>query len=100
MATWRELIAAAMQKDDDEDEDDYYGCKGSGDIWVDVVACTLTDAELDVEFDSGYGGTEGKPFTLWTKRYVYFPVCYDGAESVGFASRDPDGKPTEHWGGG
>lgn len=65
----------------------------------DAESCTLTDEELDVEFYAGFGSPNGKRFTLWTKNKVYFPVCYDGAESVECVSRNPDGKPTEHVGG-
>ncbi len=92
--TWRELITRAFELPEDQ------WSRGTGESWDDVISCTLSDADLDVEFDSGYGCKEGEPFTLWTERFVYFPVCYDGAESVGFASRRPDGKATEHWGGG
>jgi hypothetical protein len=59
----------------------------------------MTDEEMNKEFDSGYGGTKGVPFTVWTKNTVYFPICYDGAEWVGSVSRNPDGKSTEHQGG-
>jgi len=70
-----------------------------GETWGDIEAITLTEAELDVEFDTGFGGAEGEPFTVWTKRRVYFPACYDGAEWVSSVSRYPDGKPTHHIGG-
>lgn len=73
--------------------------KENGETWSDVESHTLTDEELDTEFDSGYGGTEGVPFTLWTKSRVYFPLCYDGSEWTGSVSRHPDGKPTIHQGG-
>jgi len=63
-----------------------------------IVSCTLTDEQLDVEFDSSFGWVYGEPFTLWTEKRVYFPVCYDGAEWVGSVSRDPDGVSTDHMG--
>ena len=85
MATWRKLIKAKLSENKE--------------FWKDVQETTLTLKELDVEFDDGFGGSEGKPFTLWTKNRVYFPVVYDGAEWVGSVSRHPDGKPTEHVGG-
>ena len=84
MTTWRKLITATMNL--------------AKDSW-DNTACTLTDAELDTEFDDGYGGVEGKSFTVWTETHVYFPICYDGAESCGGVARHPDGVPTEHQGG-
>jgi hypothetical protein len=71
----------------------------TGDSFDGLIA-TLTPEQLDVEFYSGYGGTEGFPFTAWSKDYVYFPACYDGSEWVACVSRNPDGKPTEHVGGG
>jgi hypothetical protein len=49
-----------------------------------IIACTLSEDELDVEFDEGYGGSEGEPFTAWTENYVIFPVVYDGSEWAGF----------------
>lgn len=84
--TWKRLIEGEMVE--------------RGETFADLESCTLTDAELTAEFDAGYGGTEGKAFTAWTARTVYFPVCYDGAEWVGSVSRHPDGKPTTHQGGG
>lgn len=85
MDTWRELITEAMS--------------AHGESFQNVVSCTLTEAQLDEEFDAGHGSTEGSPFTLWTANRVYFPICYDGAEWVGSVSRNPDGKPTDHVGG-
>lgn len=70
-----------------------------GETLADIEANTMTDKEMNKEFDSGYGGTRGVPFTVWTKNTVYFPICYDGAEWVGSVSRNPDGKSTEHQGG-
>ena len=69
-----------------------------------IITCTLTQAELDVEFDAGYGGEEGAPFTAWTPTRVLFPVCYDGSEWVGSAPREPTAQalqnPLRHQGGG
>lgn len=83
--TWREELTEAMTQ--------------RGESWADVEACTLDDAGLDKAFNSGFGSSEGAAFTCWTTKSVYFPVTYDGSESVGFVSRHPDGKPTGHWGG-
>jgi len=83
--TWRKEISAAL--------------KSAGEKWTDVESNTLSEAELDVVFDGGYGGSEGKAFTMWTHNRVYFPVVYDGAEWVESVSRNPDGKPTRHKGG-
>ena len=86
MATWRKLIVEQM--------------KCHGETLADVVANTLSDSEMDVEFDDGWGEVEGKPFTLWTANRVYFPWRYDGSEGVESVSRVPDGVPTNHVGGG
>ena len=80
MATWRELILEAAGDDV-------------------IIASTLTDEEMDKCFDSGYGGSEGSPFTAWSETRVYFPVVYDGAEWVGSAPRNPCNEKTYHVGG-
>lgn len=84
--TWRQLISRELGR--------------NGEQWTDVVSSTLTEAELDVPFADGYGGEEGVPFTLWTKKFVYFPACYDGSEWCTSVSRKPNKKPTRHVGGG
>lgn len=81
MSNWKEMIA-------EEAGDDV------------IIACTLTDEQMLREFDSGYGGTEGDAFTAWSEKYVYFPICYDGAEWVGKAPRNPCDEATKHMGGG
>ena len=81
MATWRKLINIAAGDDR-------------------IISCTLTDEELDKEFDDGYGFPQGKPFTAWSEKFVYFPVVYDGAEWVGRAPRNPCDEVTFHMGGG
>jgi hypothetical protein len=86
VTTWREEISEALLQ--------------SGESWTDVVSHTLSEEELDLRFDNGFGWIEGPPFTVWTKNRVYFPVVYDGYESVGSVSRNPDGAKTEHVGGG
>jgi len=85
MTTWRESIGKALISNDE--------------TWKDVESNTLTKEELDISFFNGWGAPDGKPFTLWTKNRVYFPVCYDGKEWVSSVSRNPDGKPTKHVGG-
>jgi len=92
--TWRKDIVETMGE--------------HGESWDDVVAEAVgkqryaddEDAEpsLDAEFYDGFGSPEGCHFTVWTAKRVYFPVCYDGAESVGSVPRDPCDEATEHVG--
>jgi len=85
MTTWRQEILQQMEKD--------------GEHPISLI-CTLTDAQLDTKFDSGYGGVNGLPFTAWGERWVYFPLSYDGGEWVGHAPRNPCDIAMEHQGGG
>lgn len=82
--TWRDLISKEMYN--------------NGDGWPDVVHVS-PGADLGRTFNAGHGGSEGDPFTLWTRQYVYFPVTYDGAEWVGSVPREPCDKATAHVGG-
>ena len=86
MTSWKVELSCAMES--------------HGETWDDVEKCTLSQEELEEKFDNDYGGTEGHPFTLWTHKYVYFPLCYDGAEWVGSAPRNPNGIALHHQGGG
>jgi len=62
---------------------------------------SINPPDLDAKFDDSYGAEEGEPFCLWTKDWVYFPVCYDGAEWVGSVPRNPrDSFEPWHFGGG
>lgn len=85
MENWKAMLEYEMRK--------------RGECLDDIEANTMTEEQMAERFDSGFGGIEGCPFTVWTKNTVYFPICYDGAESVGSVSRNPDGKPTDHLGG-
>jgi hypothetical protein len=86
MSNWKKMLVGEMEE--------------FGDSLLNIESNTMTEEEMDKDFDAGYGGTEGIPFTVWTKDRVYFPICYDGAEWVGSVSRHPDGQPTDHQGGG
>lgn len=79
-ATWRKLIEKAAKTDI-------------------IIACTLSEEELDEVFDDGFGTSEGRPFTAWSKKYVYFPVVCDGAEWVERAPRNPCKEACSHVGG-
>ena len=83
--TWRKLLVGAMEE--------------TKDSFADIESSTLTEGELDTEFDNGYGLSEGVPFTVWTKNHVYFPAVYDGAEWVAAVPRNPNGHATNHVGG-
>ena len=74
----------------------------NGDDMANVEAFAPESGDwLDWDFDDGFGGTNGVQFLVWTERYVYFPVCYDGAEWAGAVPRHPcDTPPTYHFGGG
>jgi len=85
LASWREMIVEEMDK--------------RGDAWIDVVALAPADLNLDRVFDSGFGSMRGEPFTLWTRKRVYFPVTYDGAEWCGSVPRDPCDEVVDHLGG-
>jgi hypothetical protein len=84
--TWRKEITQRMVYNEDKDINNYI--------------CNLTEEELDIEFDAGYGGEEGLSFTCWTTYWVYFPLCYDGSEWCGSVARNPNMKATRHQGGG
>lgn len=59
-----------------------------------------TDEDLNKRFYQGFGGVNGAPFTAWSAKWVYFPVQYDGRESIGRAPRNPCNHANEHVGGG
>ena len=73
-------------------------CEEDGEDFAKLV-CTLDDAGLDKEFNDGFGGSEGAPFTAWGEKWVYFPIVYDGAEWVGHAPRNPCDIAMHHQGG-
>jgi hypothetical protein len=85
MGNWKTMLGEALKENDES--------------WEDVEANTMTEEDMAKNFYTGYGGTEGCAFTVWTNNTVYFPICYDGSEWVGSVSRNPDGKPTGHQGG-
>lgn len=71
-----------------------------GETWEDVEKHTFKRGEMDVPFDNGYGGVCGVPFTLWTRKRVYFPACYDGSEWAQSVPRHPCNQIVGHVGGG
>ncbi|QRY43157.1 hypothetical protein JVX93_21675 [Mycolicibacterium boenickei] len=81
--TWRELIEQELKDHPGEQ----------------VIEVAPYESVLDVKFHNGYGSPEGPTFTAWTQNRVLFPVCYDGAEWVGSAPRNPCAEDTPHVGG-
>jgi len=81
--TWRNMIGKEIESNKDT-----------------LIACTLSDAEMDRKFDAWNGMTNGTPFTAWGEKYVYFPVVYDGGEWCGSAPRHPCDIATKHIGDG
>ena len=82
MATWYELIKETADERGEQ-----------------IIECTLNDDELHCEFYAGFGGEEGASFTAWSENWVYFPLCYDGAEWCGSAPRNPCKIAMKHQGG-
>lgn len=72
--TWAELLRAEIEGDGGN---------------FDEMVTTLTEEELNQPFMNEWGGYRGLPFTAWCGDWVYFPLCYDGAMSVGRAPRNP-----------
>lgn len=85
MTTWKAEIEAAIISDGGN---------------PDEMITTLSEDELNREFDESYGIEKGAPFTAWCGDWVYFPICYDGSEWVGHAPRNPCAIAMSHQGGG
>lgn len=84
MITWREALAEAMRSRDDPGP---------------VEAYAPDETAFDVEFDDGWGSANGPSVLAWTECHVYFPVCYDGAEWMASAPRNPQPDGQWHVGG-
>ena len=98
MSTWRELIEQTMEENGD-DWSNVVEYKLAKNTWEEGDQTLLPPEELDRDFHCSYGGTEGAFFTLWSREFVYFPICYDGAEWCGSAPRNPCNVALEHQGG-
>lgn len=84
MTTWKNELTAIAASNKEAFED---------------LIISIAEGELDREFDNGYGGSRGAPFTAWGPNHVYFPIVYDGAEWVGSAPRNPCDIKLAHQGG-
>jgi hypothetical protein len=89
---WAKELSEAMS-----DDEYHYGAESTGEV---LIETPLTSKELIKPFDGGFGSPEGIPLVAWGAKYVYFPIVYDGAESIGCAPRNPPHAPLEHQGGG
>jgi len=56
---------------------------------VKLVHCTISDEELDREFNDGFGAPEGTPFTAWSQDHVYRSGEYDGHDYIVGLPRNP-----------
>ena len=83
MTNWREELKEAFEANGDD---------------FSKMKTTLTESDLNIEFDSESATESGKPFTAWGEEYVYFPICYEGSEWVGSAPRNPCDEATSHQG--
>lgn len=84
MTTWEEEIKEVMEE--------------NGDDYSELIT-TLSKEELKIKFNDNFGSENGKPFTGWTEKFVYFPVTYDGSEWVECVPRNPCDTATYHVGG-
>lgn len=84
LTSWIECISGEMRKNKDD--------------WENMETSTLTDEEFYAPFEARFGGIQGKPFTLWTRDFVYFPVRSGDYEWCGSVPRNPCDKATEHKG--
>ena len=84
MTTWRQLFDYARRDASDTSP---------------VVQVAPNESVLDVEFDDGYGISEGPDVLVWTEDRVYFPVVYDGSEWLESAPRNPTTDGQGHVGG-
>ena len=102
MDIWREMIERVMKENGDTMDGAWVNVEQNLDrCYDDEDIANAPPASIDREFDGSFGGTYGDYFTVWTDKWVYFPVCYDGAESVGSVMRNPTkGYASEHHGGG
>ena len=80
MTTWRKLLTMEMDYHDETLSD----MVGSNNL------------HLDVEFNAEFGSADGEPFTVWSKKRVYFTCEYDGLQWVDSLSRNPCSDSSSH----
>jgi len=94
--TWPRLIAELLENERTKDKIEQVAVNDQLMTWRKA----LKDPAFTKWFYEGFGNADGEPFTAWSKEWVYFPVQYDGRESVGRVPRNPCAIMTEHFGGG
>jgi hypothetical protein len=94
--TWPRLIAELLKNERTKDKIEQVAVGNELMTWRKA----LKDPAFTKWFYEGFGKADGEPFTAWSKEWVYFPVQYDGRESVGRVPRNPCAIMTEHFGGG
>lgn len=71
--------------------------KERGDDVGPLVGCTLSEEQMDAEFDPRYDHYEDAVnFTAWTEARVYFATQYDGATDTDSVPRHPCDEADEH----
>lgn len=81
MTTWLRMLNAVRKGLNDDTPLELYG---------------ITEKELTKKFDSGYGVAQGQPFLVYSKLFVYFPICY-GKEWISFVPRTPAIAKKREW---
>lgn len=62
--------------------------------WKDVESCTFNEKKLSIELTEKEH-KDFEPYTLWTKKRVYFLCTYDSYETwCDSVPRNPDGSKT------
>ena len=100
IVTWKQLIQEKMEDNSETYADIEY--QSAIPQWRELLYdLRQSDTNWDaVEFDNGHGDLAGFSFIVYTKNWIYFPVCYNGSEWVGSVPRNPnpDWQP-DHFGG-
>ena len=97
--SWQSMVERVMDRNG-ESMADIVGWTVGNDSWDQSVSGEFQPLpnEFHREFYPDYGEPEGTPFRIWTARYVYFPLSYDGQESVDAIPRHPTPDTPVHYG--
>lgn len=83
--SWHALLAPLVARDGED---------------IDSLVSSVPEEVLRRPFVRAYGTPQGEPFTAWGRAWVYFPLVYDGYETVGHAPRFPCDVRMPHQGDG